>query len=238
MLRQAVEVWSNRFNKWAVLDPHFGCYFEKRSRSGIPLSALEIHNLLVREKRTEIVKKEVNGDKEIHPVPDADPVDYFHHLAMEMRNNHLSVPLHAWNRRDTYLAWIDEFTHGKPEIYTRFSRIESDFEFPMNQIQVSLQPTRLNDTLACLFRTNMPHAESFRIKCNDAPPRFIPIEEHNRKKETPMMTIPLKEGGLILMWRIKLKPGKNRVSFQAVNGSGVEGPPAVFELVFNRSDQD
>jgi hypothetical protein len=227
----SVEVWSNQHNKWAVLDPHFGCYFQKESSPGVPLSALEIHKARVMGKRVKLIETDVGGDQKAHPPPKAVLADFFHHLAADMRNNHLSEPLHAWNRSGTYLSWTDAFTPGKPDIYTLFSKVESDFEFPMNQIQISFQSLREDDQLGCLIKTNMPHAEFIKVIRNDEPARFIPLEDDGQKKEPDIMLMPVREHGVILVWRLKLFPGKHRISFQPVNGSGVEGPPAVFELL-------
>jgi len=172
-----------------------------------------------------------NGNREIHPRPNAVLVNYFHHLAVELRNNHLSVPMQAWNRHDTYLSWTDASTRGKPEIYHHFSKTGADFEFPMNQIQVAFHATINPNILSCSLKTNMTHMTSIKVIKNDEPAFLLPIEEGVR--DSVFMIRPNWEHGLILLCCLTLKPGLNRVSFQAVNGSGVEGPPAVFELMFN-----
>jgi hypothetical protein len=54
-----IELWSNEFNKWIVMDPYFCADFEM---DGVPLGALEIHNALVKNKSKDI-KINLGNDK-------------------------------------------------------------------------------------------------------------------------------------------------------------------------------
>jgi hypothetical protein len=47
-----MEVWSNQFNKWVVMDVDYNMHFE---RGGIPLSALEVHQALIRSELSDVV---------------------------------------------------------------------------------------------------------------------------------------------------------------------------------------
>ena len=76
----------------------------------------------------------------------------------------------------------------------------------------------------------MPFAESIVVKRDMKPPLILPLNQVDVMGEKSLMILPHLEHGLTLLWRLRLSPGKNRISFQAVNGAGVEGPPAVFEL--------
>ncbi|MEN8230644.1 MAG: transglutaminase domain-containing protein [Bacteroidota bacterium] len=45
---ELTEVWSNEFGKWILLDPNFDTYFADKE-TGIPLNALELHQLFLEE---------------------------------------------------------------------------------------------------------------------------------------------------------------------------------------------
>jgi hypothetical protein len=46
------EIWSRRWQKWVVVDPHFNIHFT--DRGGVPLSALDLHRLGRADRRAEI----------------------------------------------------------------------------------------------------------------------------------------------------------------------------------------
>ena len=76
----------------------------------------------------------------------------------------------------------------------------------------------------------MPYAVSIAVSRDDEPPFFLELNRATMEGEQDMMIIPHLEYGLTLVWRLKLHPGRNRINFQAINASGVEGPPAIFQL--------
>ncbi len=47
------EIWSDRWRKWVVVDPHFNVYFT--NREGVPLSSLDLHRLAAPGLRDQIV---------------------------------------------------------------------------------------------------------------------------------------------------------------------------------------
>ncbi len=45
---EMTEVWSNQYGKWILMDPNFDTYFADKT-TGIPLNALELHNIFLKE---------------------------------------------------------------------------------------------------------------------------------------------------------------------------------------------
>ncbi len=49
---EMTEVWSNQFGKWILMDPEYDTYFSD-SKTGVPLNALELHNLFLKQYYTD-----------------------------------------------------------------------------------------------------------------------------------------------------------------------------------------
>lgn len=217
-----VEVWSNQFNKWMVLDPFFNVRYE---REGIPLSGLEIHQALVRGEADQvrvIRGRGPNGGKNSRATA-AEMRAYYFHLAVDLRNNHLSRPLPLWNRGESYLSWQDDFTDGRPEIFGRFTRDPQAFNFPLNQVEVHLEPAG-PDRLRVRLRTALAQAQEIEIQ--SAPGGSWRISLENER----LALHPREGAGLISEWR--LQAGENELRVRGRNSRGISGPWAVFHLRF------
>jgi len=96
------EIWSNEFQKWIIMDPDMNVHYEEK---GIPLNACEIRRAWL-EKRWKKVRM-VQGTpppayitkpekytkewrKEFKVFTRYNVMDYYHHIAVEMRNNWFS----------------------------------------------------------------------------------------------------------------------------------------------------
>jgi len=225
----SVEVWSNQFDKWLVMDPFFDCHF---TRDGTPLGALEVHKTVAESgvEAVSLVRGNGKYGKSNSGRSDSEIKRLFRHIAADMRNDHLSRPLHFWDRADAYLAWKDEHSGGCPRIYKQVTENEKEFNFPLNQVEVRLKPADGKGKLRCLIRTNMQEA------------RFLEISEngnvHGRYRLDPVnpspplgVTLTVLHGATFTYpW--KLRPGKNSLSVRARNGLGVTGPPARVEVEY------
>lgn len=229
-----VEVWSNQLDKWIVLDPFFDCRFE---RDGVPLSALEIHQALLTAKTSSIKMVRGNGtNARTNSKLTADKIiKKFHHLAADMRNDHLSHPYGFWNRRQTYLAWQDKLMREKHPLYLFTTDDPLDFNFPVNQVRVRILEASQKGVLKCVLRTNMPEPDAIEIKIDDGP-WIRPRTPYDKKTRGPALGMTLDRlYGSVLTLNWKLEPGDNKIRFRAVNARGAAGPET-FLWVFYDGD--
>lgn len=220
----SVEVWSNQHNRWIVLDPFFDCRFE---REGMPVSALEIHEALVRgvPESVKVIRGQGKHGRTNSTASDKRIVEYFYHLAVDMRNDHLQNPFHFWDRRDTYVSWKDQFTDGMPEIFRHFSSDPLDFNFPFNQVMVKLKSGHAHNSLTCLIRTNMPGAETLEIRHGEGPWVRPPSPYNLSEGRTSILGTALSQPhGSVITYQWKLEPGSNKIFVRALNRLGVTGP--------------
>lgn len=85
------EVWSNDFDKWVLMDADYNLHFE---RSGIPLSALEIHDALVSSTLADVLP--VSGPaRPGHATPSTWPLhtaELYYYVRYHLNANHLTRP--------------------------------------------------------------------------------------------------------------------------------------------------
>ncbi|HUT54734.1 MAG TPA: transglutaminase-like domain-containing protein [bacterium] len=225
-----VEVWSNQYDQWVLLDPFYDCRFE---RDGRPLSALQVHQALVSgeiDAVTMVVGKGKNALAGVKFNQKA-VMEKFFHLSADPRNDHLSHPFNFWDRADTYLSWKDSATDGRPELYRDITDDPLDFDFPLNQAQARLMASAAPDTLTCLVRTNMPEAETLELKFEGGlwtrpPSPYLPGPSILRAVLTPFH-------GSVIAFDWRLHPGANKLLLRAVNTAGITGPATL--LVVNYS---
>jgi len=74
-----LEVWSNQYRKWIVLDPTLNVYFEKR---GVPLNAYEIRQEWFYNQGQDLTIV-IGAERERHPVTDL-PIDRAYHEGFGM----------------------------------------------------------------------------------------------------------------------------------------------------------
>ncbi len=240
-----VEVWSDTFDRWAVLDAHFGYTVEDARAPGVPLSALDVHEALTTGRRDDLVLVDLGGDRAAHPRPRADFLAYFHHLAVDRRADHLGGPPNGWSRRESWLGWRDATTDGRPDLYADTTDDRAVFEPPRNQVLLWLLtpvPGRRAPGLVLVaLRTNATALDAVEVTLDDEPPRRLPLRPTAWDVDTsadahalraggaPFRTLDL-ETGQLLVWTWHLRPGGNRATFRAVNTEGEAGPPASVEL--------
>ncbi len=224
-----VEVWSNQFNKWVVMDPFFDCHF---IRDGIPLSALELHRAVAEEgaDAVKLVRGEGKYGKSNSNRSDSEIKRLFKHIAADMRSDHLSRPLHFWDRADGYIAWKDRRTDGCPQIYKQITEDEREFNFPLNQVEIILKPLNEKGKLRCLIRTNMKEAEFLEISEDGSDWRQYRLHPANPSPPLGVTLTVLHGATFTYPW--KLGRGKNSLSVRAVNSMGVSGPPAMVKVEY------
>ncbi len=227
------EVWSNELDKWVVMDPFLDCELR---RDGEPLSALEVHMALASGEADEIEVVRGPGENRLDNSNrfGDDIVRLYHHLAMDMRVDHLSRPLPFWDRRFGYLSWRDEITDGRPGIFGRTTSDPAEFDFPLNQVNLVVSSDGRPGKAVCLVRHNTPGFEALEVNIDGRgwaalPP---PLESYDRPA-SPLRVWLSPELGGVMSFRWALTPGKNRIAFRARNELGVTGPASSFELGYD-----
>lgn len=217
-----VEVWSNQYDQWVVIDPFFNARYE---REGKPLSGLEIHQALVQGKAKEILVirgQGGNGEKN-SKASEQEMIAYYFHLAADLRNNHLSRPLPFWDRRQGYLSWQDRSTDGRPQIFSRFTRDPAAFNFPQNQVEVQFEPTGPS-SVRLRLRTAMVNFQKFEVQTEPGTAWLLRLEG------AAIGLDPLQGSVLVFDW--PLQPGDNFLSVRGRNAQGISGPPSSFRINF------
>jgi len=208
-----VEVWSNQFNRWILMDPTYNVHFERR---GIPLNALELHAAWM-ENTTQTI--EIEGGRHHF---DTDPYDetkpnelfaYFAHFNIYLRNDHLSVPLtaeearaEARGRQVYSLNYTDGNTPPQKRFGTHQSSRPEDFYWPINQVYiraVEAAPKQLRLALT----HNMPNFSHYQVTVN------------GRNRSVPESAVT-----------VVLTQKTTRIEISAVNLLAVVGPPSVLTV--------
>lgn len=232
---EVTEVWSNEFNKWIYLDATRDYYYFDPD-TGVPLNALEIHNLLaayvprvetwqhpfVPESGPEAAAKVRvgirQGDNPFSAAGDGRHIlEMFGHFRIIPRNDFLShprpVPVHQgatmWGW-DGFLNYYDEKFPKRWE-YQRYSDRALDFYEPLNQAEVVLEETADRGVLKVDVDTFTPGFETFLVRVDDGPWTEL---------KSPV-------------WPWKLNPGKNRLAVRVRNVRGVSGPASELEVTFH-----
>jgi transglutaminase superfamily protein len=205
------ELWSDRWQKWIVLDPYFNVYYT--AGSDRPLSAMELHEFAITGK---------NAAPEIHVLekrdyqPAAkDSVRLYDSLATSLRNDlaGLSAPLTIGDRLRMFLFFEDPrlgaaLTDAKYE--NRSSRIK-DFEYTSNQVAIDHTPDPSRGAVLCNFsnRGTVPHFKTFLISLDGS---------------------EWTASGASYIW--KLKPGENSLKLVAINMYNHFSRPAELKVRF------
>ncbi len=225
-----VEVWSNQYNKWVVLDPYYCLHYES---GGEPLSGLELHRLLSDGRGSDVVAVWGSGLNQRRDIQTGYMISQYHHLALDLRNDHLSGPLHFWNRHQGYLSWQDRDTQGRENIFTRFTREPLDFDFPLNQVELSARPGAGPGKMRLRLRTNMPDAQTFLIRRDggqwkQAKPPYFQNQPGKIKIATELDLLY----GSVAVYHFSLEPGLNTVEVCALSRNGIRGPASELRLLY------
>ncbi|MEA2081768.1 MAG: hypothetical protein U9O97_03410, partial [Elusimicrobiota bacterium] len=197
-----VEVWSNDYNKWIVMDPYYDCYYVDGS---IPQGALELHGKIMEKKYGKL--HIITGDK-THPVEKlAGRASYFTHLTVFMNNAFISFCdwTGATHIKLRPLCRKDEFTSGL-KVFNKcpHTEIDSDFNWNLNQCVINIKKVdEANAKLKLNLETNTPFFSHFEIETNGKKTEFA------------------KNENILLVW--PLEPGINVMKIQAVNSFGIYG---------------
>lgn len=227
----AIEVWSNKFNKWIFLDPQFGIYAEKNN---IPLNIFEIYQIKSQGNFKQIEFIDVTKNKKnkkygkkflskylgyINIFQKRNKLDYTLALKMEGKRNFLtfqSFPsrkmIFTKNVSDVYFSLNQTMViidYNEKEIersknkYSKLN-IKNIADFNKNMSLFSAKPE-----FELLFDNNMPWFKSYKVKLNGSI-----IEKNNEK------------------YLVSLKKGINTIEVVAINQNKIKGIPTIIKIKY------
>lgn len=204
-----VEVWSNDYQKWVVMDPSYNIYFQ---RDGVPLSALDLHMAIRRQAWQDILLVKGPSSRGLKVTDLKTMVGDYKFFAVDLRNDHLSRSQHIWVR-DGSLDWSDRYDYyaiwSTVPILTdpgynqpKYSETIDDFYWSVNRTHMVLTTGMAPREISAQLTSYTPNFQTFMMKQGDA----------EWTRTAGMFT-----------WR--LQAGINTVEVKAVNVFGVEGAP-------------
>lgn len=214
------EIWSNRHGKWIVFDPEFDIHFE---RDGVPLNALELHQIWMRGETDKVVQVAGPGNMGEHPLPSDWTLEgfrdgLFRYFALVLRNDHLTSLQpggvdHGWLtfRWTGFLWWGETIPEEQPQFPLHSSRI-ADFYWPLGQVAIDLQWEQ-EDTLLVHLATCLPNFCCFEVQIDDG---------------------PWQESEANFSWR--LHPGENGLRARARNAFGLSGRESYVKLAWEAAE--
>jgi len=220
------EVWIDRLQKWAILDPSFNSYYEKE---GVPLNCLDIHNLYLASGNQTVpgpdgymdlglvrpVENQYQKDKYPHFELEKFRERTFYYFSICMRNDFMSKnlrpedPGYYINRHRTHWSFLDRRCGRRP-LFQNQTADPSDLYWDINWTWMAFK--KADTGLKVYFEVNMPSFAFLEVQCNG---RQLKISEH--QYPSPHM-----------IW--ELKKGKNLLRATAVNVRGVRGRTVSAEI--------
>ena len=209
-----VEVWSNQYRKWIMLDATFDIYLEK---DGIPLNANEIRDEWFKNKGEDLVyvkgveKKRFKKSDLPIPCPGTGFTintfypDWFSFLMFISNSDFMDSGENTGNK---CFMIFDERNKGTSWHTREVPKDLKDAYWTLGEAKMSVQPKE-KGKLTVTFKTNSPNFDTFLVKLND--------------KEW-------KESKGEFAW--SLKKGANKLSATTRNKLGVKGPENY--IVINR----
>ena len=226
----SLEYWSNDWAKWVVIDAWTANYYRK---DGIPLGTLELHKLSRKSGSLEgsgVWEININPNRWM-PERSEDSTlantEVYQHVRYIPRNDFISAPLGAKpagapgdylkpnnqlnDPLQTGLPHIVWWQPGDvPSLLGREVRYEQDYNFPLNEVEISItRPVFAEGELDLEFTTHTPEFDSFVIKVDQD---------------------PWLDCGSRYLWM--LKAGGNRLEVKTRNKWGRFGPPSLMELEY------
>jgi len=158
-----VEIWSDQFKKWIILDPDLNMYF-KMIDSDIPASALDIRKSFYGGKPVEAI--DIKSRKKRQDT--AKRAEYFRNFALSLRSDLMRhrKALTVQNRYDTFLFFRDKNTDKPFEKNLPYSNITNDPDdlyFDCNKMRVEHQISKNQIDFTFHADSSMPNFKGFVI---------------------------------------------------------------------------
>lgn len=220
-----IEVWSNDFDKWVVLDADFILHYE---RNGVPLSAAEVHDAYVSGQTGTITV--VEGPRAPgHPSADDLPqrtFELYYYVRYALKADHVSAPFEAaFDRLNDSIEFLDARTvpweqspYTSPYVANEPLALQSTssqamVDAPINQLWMMPRVSDAGDVSVDLA-TNMPNVAYAEARVIDAQGVAGPWQRH----VSPTF-----------VWHVRA--GDRVLEMRAVNDRDVAGPISAVSLV-------
>ncbi len=164
-----VEVWSNIWNKWFVVDPDFNIYYVRNS---VPLNAIELHSIWKNHKEKEVSMIKLSPRPKGYDVEMRSKhnlLEYYQYVRIDLRNDYhwnIFPRGHPAISDENTLLWYDEFLKPILSFEKKTSKLQ-DFYWPLNYVYIQLFPLGESDLrFKVFFSTQTPWFSHFEIKVN------------------------------------------------------------------------
>ncbi|MFA6108092.1 MAG: hypothetical protein WDA75_04905 [Candidatus Latescibacterota bacterium] len=165
------EIWSDELQKWILEDAGPAREFDATYEvDGVPLSALELHELLRRGKQGRI---QANKLPQAAVEPMTAYAESFVRFGIPLRNTHLETAEPAELRHgngqyhwDGYLWWSDDLDPKYPEYSLQSSR-PADFYWSVNQTRLYLSAADRDGALRVDLGHTAPNLSHFLVQRDD-----------------------------------------------------------------------
>lgn len=219
-----VEVWSNEYEKWVVMDPDVNVYY---CRDGVPLCALEIRDAWLAGEAEEV---EMVQDEPAFVVPSGDTLVLLRQEGMysawtdevvkqvfarfgrnRVMDYYARLSINGWE-------WVDEkvlptFVNHYGARNVKPTSNPADIYWSLNMVRLSAQPSwdENGSRLKITLEHCMPNFDHYEVRLNDAP-----WEKVSDSFDWPMME------------------GVNALECRAVNVMGRPGIVSRFDVAHSR----
>lgn len=167
-----VEVWSNEYEKWILLDPHQNLYYELE-QTQLPANAYEIRLALLEPSAPRVIARQADDPTQRTTNPD---IAVYAHFAVSLRADLLrhTKPLTIQDRFDMFLYYRDHYTdetvfqqpifHNRIP-YAHITTRPEDVYYDCNRVRVEYtiqKPTR-QVVFQFLTEQSMPNFQFFKV---------------------------------------------------------------------------
>jgi hypothetical protein len=222
-----LEVWSNQFNKWILLDADYNVHFE---RDGVPMSALEIHDAVVASDMAGVVavtgpRADGTPDLQVARWP-LHTAELYYYLRVHLKANHLTMPDEPpFDRMNDMVEWEDALTVAweDSEVISAWQKERptnlrsSDrlvYAAPLNQVYLAVESVSTGEVVVNL-ENSVVQFQRYEWREITGPRRWVPSAWHDHR-------------GAQLRW--KLTSVIQTLEVRGVNARGVAGPASVITV--------
>ena len=218
-----VEVWSNDFSKWVLLDPDYNVHFE---RDGIPLSAIEIHDAFIggEMQEVDVIKGQfLEGHYDAYDWP-LRTAEVYYYVRVHMKADHLTrADEDPFDRYNDMVEFMDsrtvpwEFSQdGASYPKSRLTNLQTyeraEFAGAYNQVFVSIGETRFPTVQLSLTHN------------------VVSFDHYEWRTVGSVTGAWTSTSGPSLEW--EPRPNALRLEIRGVNSRNVPGPASVVEATF------
>lgn len=194
------EVWSNKYQKWIMIDVDFNIYYEKNEK---PLNVLEIHNAFMNGETNLLQVKRGRT----RPIPELERriptlFIFYRYFDVDMRNDWITnhyFPGHPSRSDKATLWWQDNCLPPVLNFKTAVNNVD-DMYWDINRVHMNFIALS-HGAILVQFDTVTPNFNHFSVSVNDSFPYAVE--------------------SCFFEW--KLKQGDNSIAISPVNSLGQSG---------------